>query len=251
MRLAITFAVPSEFAAWRRQSDFLRIEGRGAPIYKMRQGQDEIYALVTGVGTRALVSELRQLLAKPMDLCIASGLTGALKKEHRAGTILVARTIKAEANRNVMDSDARLVEASVRCGATPVDCFYTASSVVNSQSEKLHLVDVADAVDMESFQVMHEARCARVPAVALRAVSDSPDRDLPINFNQALNSRGQLMFAAMLLELVKSPFQFVPFVKFALDSLNAARNLSFFLRRYVNEVSSGGNFSPVENRMVM
>src|SRR5262245_47983177 len=164
MRLAVTFAVPSEFAAWRRRSGFLRIEGPGAPIYKMCYGKDEIYAVVTGIGTRALESELRQLLAQPVDLCIVSGLTGALKREHRAGTILVARTIKAEATLTVMDSDPDLVEASVRCGATAVDCFYTASSVVNSRSEKRRLSDVADAVDMESFQVMREARRARVPA---------------------------------------------------------------------------------------
>jgi adenosylhomocysteine nucleosidase len=251
MRLAITFAVPPEFAPWRRQSGFSRIESAGAPIYRNCRGQDEIYALITGMGTRGVESELRQLLAKPVDLCIASGLTGALKKEYRTGTILVARTIKADASRTAIHSDPGLVDASVPCGANVVDCFYTADSVVNLQSDKRRLSEVADAIDMESFHVMNEARRARVPAVALRAVSDSAETNLPIDFNRTLDSSGQLIWTAMLLELIKSPSQFGPFVKFARDSFGAARNLSLFLHRYVNAVSSGGNFRPVENRMVM
>jgi hypothetical protein len=251
MKLAITFAVPAEFARWRRLSGFSRIEGSGAPIYRTCHGQDEIYALITGMGTRRLESELRQLLAKPVDLCIASGLTGALKMEYQAGTILVARTIKAEANRTAMHSDPGLVEASVPCGATVVDCFYTADSVVNSLSDKRRLSEVADAVDMESFQVMSEAARARIPAVAVRAVSDTADSNLPMDFNRVLDPHGQLKWAAMLLELAKSPSQVVPFIKFALDSLGAARKLSDFLHRYVNAVGSDGNLKPVENRMVM
>src|SRR4029077_1155561 len=98
-----------------------------------------------------------------------------------------------------------LVNASVRCGATVVDCFYTANSVVNSRSEKRRLCEVADAIDMESFQVMNEAHRAGVDAIALRAVSDSADSNLPIDFNRVLDSSGQLIWTAMLLELVKSP----------------------------------------------
>jgi len=236
MRLAITFAVPSEFAPWRRRSGFLRIEEPGAPIYKVENGQNEIYALVTGVGTRGLESELRRLFAMPMDLCIASGLTGALKKEHPAGTILVARTIMAEKNPMQIQSDPGLVDASVQCGASVVDYFYTSGSVINSRSEKRRLSEIADAVDMESFQVMNEAHRARVPAVALRAVSDSVDSNLPIDFNRVLTGRGQLSPTAMLREVLKSPSCFVPFVRFALDSIGAARNLSQFLQLYVNSL---------------
>jgi hypothetical protein len=63
------------------------------------------------------------------------------------------------------------------------------------------------------------------------------DNNLPIDFNRVLDSRGQLIWTAMLRELVKSPSQFVPFVRFALDGLGAARNLSQFLQRYVNSLN--------------
>jgi nucleoside phosphorylase len=238
MRLAITFAVPSEFAMWRRHSGFSRIREPGAPIYAVHHGQDEIYALVTGVGARGLDSELRRLFAKPVDLCIASGVTGAVKKEHRTGTILVARGTVAEANANRIQSNPGLVDTAVLCGARVVDCFYTSGSVVNSRTDKRRLSEIADAVDMESFQIMDQARRAGIPAVALRAVSDSMDSNLPIDFNRVLDSRGQLIWSSMLLELLRSPLQFVPFVRFSRDSLGAARNLSQFLERYVNALSN-------------
>jgi len=250
MKVVITFALPAEFAPLRRRMSFSRIAGAGAPIYRTSHGHNEIYALLTGMGTRRLKSELRQLLAKPVDLCIASGLTGALNEEHSTGTILVARAVEGQAYPTTMHSDAFLVDASARCGATVVDCFYTADSVVNSASEKLRLSEVADAVDMESLQVMNEARRAGVPAVAVRAISDSADKNLPIDFNRTVDSNGQLMWSAMVLEMVKSPLHFIPFVEFALHSSGAARNLSKFLQRYLHEVTSDGEFSPV-NRMVM
>ncbi len=251
MRIVLTFALPSEFAPWRKRSNFSRIHGDGAPIYRTCHGQDEIYALITGMSTRGLRNELQQLLAKPADLCIASGLTGALKKEHRPGTILVAGAVRTETKSSAIPSDASLVAASVECGAVAVDCFYTSNSLVTSQSEKNRLSEVADAVDMESFQVMYEARHAGVPAVAIRAVSDSSDSYLPIDFSRAMGTGGQLIWSRVLQQLAMSPLQFFPFVKFARESIRATRNLSVFLERYVNAVSSGGKLRPVENRMVM
>src|SRR6266566_4454728 len=76
MRIVVSFAVPSEFTTWRRLSGFTRVKGAGAPIYRTRDGQDELYAVITGIGTRHLQSELRQLFAKTVDVCIASGSSG-------------------------------------------------------------------------------------------------------------------------------------------------------------------------------
>jgi nucleoside phosphorylase len=239
MRVAITFAVSSEFARWRRRAGFSRIEEPGAPIYKLQRGQNEIYALVTGVGTRGLERELHRLLTKPVDLCIASGVTGALKKEHRTGTILVANATVAETNANRIQSDRGLVDTAVRCGARVVDCFYTSGSVVDLGSDKRRLSEIADAVDMESFQIMDQARRAGIPAVALRAVSDPMESNLPIDFNRVMDGRGQLIWSSMVLELLKSPSQFVPFVRFSRDSLGATRNLSQFLELYVNALGIG------------
>lgn len=237
MKIVVTFAVASEFAQWRRRAGFVRINSAGTPAYRTRNGQDEIYAVITGVGTRHLGSELRELFASQADLCIASGFGGALKTKHRAGSILAARTVKKDSSLSMIHSDAALVSLAAECGANIVDFFYTTNSVVNSSSEKQRLGEIADAVDMESFQVLSEACRAGVPALAVRAISDAAQNDLPLNFDRVIDEYGQLRWAALLFELAKAPRQLPAFARFGADALSAARNLASFLDTYVRIVA--------------
>ncbi len=46
----------------------------------------------------------------------------------------------------------------------------------------------ADAVEMESFAVLSRARANGVPGIAIRAVSDTVDEDLPLGMNEVFTS---------------------------------------------------------------
>jgi hypothetical protein len=96
------------------------------------------------------------------------------------------------------------------------------------------LAGIADAIDMESFHVLSEARRAGVPAVAVRAISDSPQRRLPIDFTRLVTPEGQVAWPRMIAEMLKHPGRLPAFVRFSIDSLTAIRNLSTFLDRYVS-----------------
>ena len=237
MKIIVTFAVASEFTRWRRYSRFTRIDCAGTPVHRARVGDIEIYALMTGIGMRRSQRELQQLLAARADLCIASGLAGGLKKQHRVGAIVVARGIKTEAHTPAIASDSGLVDVAIRCGANPVDFFYTSKAVVNSPSERLRLAKSADAVDMESFHVLDEAHRAGVRAVAVRAISDSAEKTLPMDFDRVVNKHGEVGWLPILIELAKQPMRFAGFVRFGIDSSGAARNLARFLDRYVNALT--------------
>jgi hypothetical protein len=86
---------------------------------------------------------------------------------------------------------------------------------------------------MESFHILTEARRAGVPAVAIRAISDSPQRRLPIDFSRTLTSQGEIAWPQVLRQLIKTPTRFPDFVRFGIDSSTAIRNLTAFLDRYV------------------
>src|SRR5262245_20378508 len=154
MRVVVTFAVPSEFASLRRLSGFRRVDG--APSLYASTKQDGVYAVITGVGARDQRG-IRRMFSNGVDACIVSGLAGALKPQHRVRSILVARAVKAETGSEVFRSDELLVKAASRCGAQAVDFFCTANSVVGQSSEKQRLGEIADAVDMESLEIMREA----------------------------------------------------------------------------------------------
>ncbi len=216
MNIILTFALPSEYRP-------LSFPG--------------LHIVFTGIGMRRSQDRLRELLAMPADLCIASGLAGSLKSQHAVGSVLVARGIKAETDKTILTSDGALVDAAARCGAKPVDFFYTSKAVVNSDSERSRLAMLADAVDMESFHVLAQAGRAGVPAVAVRAVSDSPARHLPIDFNRVIDQRGELSWLSVAGELVRHPARIGSLVKFGIQSSRASRALAGFLNKYAEQVS--------------
>jgi nucleoside phosphorylase len=232
MKIVVTFAVRAEFANWRR-SGFSQIEKAKPQVFRMKTAEAEVYALLTGVGMVSSRDELLETLKIRADFCIASGFAGGLKRQYKPGSIVVARTVHTDTNQTILASDGALVAAAVRCGADPVNLFFTSKTIVNATAERLRLAKIADAVDMESYHVLAEARRAGIPAVAVRAISDSPDEPLPIDFDRVLDGRGEVRWLDLLAQLANQPGQLAKFTRFGIHSLGAARNLARFLNRYV------------------
>ena len=204
----------------------------GIPVHLSRFQDAEIYAAITGIGTRSVESELRDLFRKTADVCIATGLAGSLRKPYSAGSVLVAKTIKAAGNEREMKSDDFLVAAAEGCGAVKVDCFFTSNTVVNSPVEKSRLGQIADAVEMESFHVVSLANEYGIPAVPVRAISDDAETNVPIDLNRVIDGRGQIRWVPALREIAKTPRRAPQLIRFGLDSSRAVRHLASFLDRY-------------------
>ena len=236
LKIVVTFALPSEFGAWRRIARFQPLNGRGGPIYLMRTANAEVYAVVLGIGMRSVPSGLQDLLANSADLCIAAGLAGSLKKQWHAGAILVAKAVRMSGPDRAIESDKSLVETARRLGAAPVDFFLTSSAVLNSPAEKLRFGQIADAVEMESFHVLSRAAENRIPSVAVRAISDGAETNLPFNLNRIIDDRGQIRWSAALKEVIKSPLRVPQLIRFGVESARAVRNLAHFLDRYTKSL---------------
>jgi len=114
-----------------------------------------------------------------------------------------------------------------------VDSFFTSDAVVTSASEKLRLGATADAVEMESFHLMAEARRYRVPAVAIRAVSDGVDENLPLDFNRTIDEDGEFAWLPALSQLVSSPSRLPRLVRFGFETSKSARSLANVLDKYL------------------
>ena len=217
MKILVTCAVHSEIGA-----------GLGAPDFS-----SDISIVRTGIGMRRPQDELRKALAEPVDICISSGLAGSLREQYPIGSIVVARGIKSDREETIVHCDRCLVDAAVGCGAKLVDFFFTSTGIANSEAERSHLAGSAEAVDMESFHILTEAQRSAVPAVAIRAISDTPERKLPIDFSRTVTSCGDVAWPRMIGELIKNPVRIPAFVRFGLDTSAAIRNLTKFLDRYV------------------
>ena len=84
----------------------------------------------------------------------------------------------------------------------------------------------AAAVDMESHRIASAARDARIPCLAVRAVSDPADRRLPALAADALDSAGRPRAAAVLGGIVRRPWDLPALIAAGRDSRKALTALA-------------------------
>jgi len=91
---------------------------------------------------------------------------------------------------------------------------------------------------MESFPILAEAHRAGVPVVAIKAISDSAERALPMDFNRFVSEQGELAWLPMLAAVAAQPLRLADFVRFGIKSFYTAHTMTRFLDRYVKSLTS-------------
>lgn len=239
MRVLLTFAVEAEFAPWRKLRGFEKIAKGKAQFFRARIGNSEVSVLLTGVGGKNGWLEASKVIWDgEVDICISSGLAGALRPEYHLGDVLAAKEVQIIGRQRVVAADARLLRLAEEHGARAVDAFYTADHVMGLASEKRELARLADAVEMESGNVLHELAAFGARGIAIRGISDRADQDLPLDFNRVMTSAGEVSIPRVLGEMVRHPLSTRALVRFGNQSRVAAEKLVAFLDRYVEAVAS-------------
>jgi adenosylhomocysteine nucleosidase len=195
--------------------------------------------VLTGIGRNAATAAAAAVFRDKPDLCIASGLAGGLNEAlHVADVIAPPRVSGPEGTSIVCDPSA--LELALDCGARRIEALYSAPAIVVTSAQKRQLCGIADAVDMESQTILGESQQRGVPAVALRAISDTANVDLPLDLNRAVSSRGQVNRGRLFAELVRCPKALPGLVRLALLGSRAATALSVFLDSYIAVLAQEG-----------
>jgi adenosylhomocysteine nucleosidase len=240
MKILVTFALENEFAPWRKMRHFNRvcIEAWDRS-YHAKVGSVDVDVVVTGVGRFAVQQSLQMAFDREPEVCIVSGLAGALKPRYRPGAILAARTAGDVAGTRLVRSDVSLISRAGECGATIVDKFVASDRVISMAVEKKALGASGDAVDMESVYILAAASQREIPAVAIRAISDGVESDLPLDFDRTFNDRGAVSVPRVLSQIVARPHRIGGLIRLAHESERAAAALAAFLDAYVQRVTLG------------
>jgi adenosylhomocysteine nucleosidase len=239
MRILVTFAVEAEFAPWRKLRHFEKRTDGAAEYFAARIGAADVNVLLTGVGGKSAWLETTKIVWDgDVDICVSSGMAGALRAEYQLGDILAAKEVQANSWKRVVASDTKLVQLAEEHGARAVGCFYSADRVIGSASEKRELGRVADAVEMESGEVLLEASAFGAKVIAIRGISDSVDEDLPLDFNRVMTPAGEVSIPKVLGEVVRHPMSAPALMRFGKQSRMAAEKLGAFLDRYLEGVVS-------------
>jgi adenosylhomocysteine nucleosidase len=247
MNILVTFAVEAEFAPWRNRRKFRRLPGEW-PWFEAQFGGAHVRAILTGMGqTHALEAARRALPDRP-DICISTGLAGALRSEYRPGDILAARLVSEVGEPVAVASHPELLTTAVDCGARQIERFATSRTIVTRAEEKSRLSGQAEAVEMESYTILAEAARYGVPAVAVRAVSDTADFDMPYDFERVRDAHGQIRVGGIIAQVLRSPSGLPALLALARDCRVAARHLADFLDAYTGTL--GDRLIPVEPGLV-
>ena len=253
MRVLVTFAVDAEFAPWRKLRKFRSIDYDGLRLWRTTAGCADITVLVTGVGTPSSAQAMGLMMAmadenQHFDICVSSGLAGALQESLAPGDIIAPQALIAENQHADLQSDRLKVDPDLRRqalegGAIAADCMFTSNQVLVKASEKKTCSSRAQSVDMESFDIVKEAYAWGARGVVVRAISDSANEDLPINFNLTLSKRHEVSVLKVIGELAKNPLALPALLRFGKQSRNAAERLADFLDSYVQTISGNGQIA--------
>ena len=253
MKILVTFALENEFAPWRAMREFRADKWGNANLHLATIAGAEVGVLVTGAGPRQAQLEFSRAIRGENDsinFCISSGLAGALRPEYQIGQVLAARAVfseraQTEGKNELLESSPPLISfAGER--ATVVDRFYSAERVVARAEEKRHLGATADAVEMESFEILFEAAAAGIPAVAIRAISDTMDEDLPLDMNEVFTDEGQVSIPRVLGQVARNPRSLPGLMRLGKNSRVASESLARFLDSYVGVLAQ--RIAPLETK---
>jgi adenosylhomocysteine nucleosidase len=171
----------------------------------------------------------KSALAYKPDICISSGLAGSLQSDYRPGDILAARLVSEVGEPVAVASHRELLATAVECGARQIERLATSRTLVARAEQKQELRDQAEAVDMESYTILAEAARCGVPAVAIRAISDTADFDIPYDFERARDAQGQIRVMGVVSQVLRRPSGLPVLLKLSRDSRFASRRLADFL----------------------
>lgn len=245
MKILVTFALDNEFAPWRAMHDFRPGRWGNVEAYFAEINGAEVGVVLTGVGPETAGVRASGVIWSESDsigVCISSGLTGGLKKGVAIGEVLAARMLRtasvhSDLNSNNLDCTKALVSFAEEMGATVVSRFFTSQQAIVWAGEKRRLSDTADAVDMESFEIVKEAVVFGIPAIAIRAVSDLADEDLPLDMNEVFTEQGKVSVPRVLGQIARHPGSLRGLMRLGLQSKAASEALARFLDRYVATVA--------------
>jgi len=247
MKLLVTFALQAEFAPWRRRRNFLRLPADW-PVYEADSGAARVRVVLTGMGQDHALMAAKRFLAEKPDICISTGMAGALRSGYRPGDILAARLVGEVGEPLAVASHRELLSTAVDCGARQIERLATSKSVIARAEQKQKLSNEADAVEMESYIILAEAARHGVPAVAIRAVSDTADFDIPYDFAQALDKEGQIGVMKIVPQILRRPTGLPALLRLGRNSRIAARRLADFLDAFAGTMAD--RLIPIETGTV-
>lgn len=249
MHILVTFALDAEFAPWRKVRPFRSGKWGLADAHWTEIGGAQVGVVLTGIGPRQAALKISEIVWESNEtvrVCISAGLAGALRPEYQLADVLAARTVSSGGTQGpresrVIDCDPALVALAGECGARIAARVHTADRVISTAGEKQRLGAAADAVEMESFEIVKESMAYGARPVVIRAISDTAQENLPLEMDRVLTADGRVSRSRVLGQLARRPWALPGLLRLGARSKRAAEALASFLDAYVTAMARQTN----------
>jgi adenosylhomocysteine nucleosidase len=244
MNILVTYAVEAEFAPWRALRNLQKVTVGGVELHRAQVGRSTVDFVITGMGAENAGRVADIFISKNYSFCIISGFAGALKSSVKLATIIVTEKVQNHATHQTEICDASLLSQASESGATRITTMLTIDHVVNTAAEKSSLSVYAEAVDMESYAILHAANTKSVRAAVVRVISDSFDGEMPAELDTMVDPQGHVKIAGVVRYVAKHPSMVPALLRLGRDSKIAAEALTNFLESYINKLCSATHRNP-------
>lgn len=177
---------------------------------------------------RAFEALLEAVSPRTVAVC---GVAAGLDPRLRVGDVVVADTVIGPGGtRFPVIQHESLPNSGEEARMGPL---LTVPRVLVTAGEKRAVAGQALAADIETATVAQAAQSAVMPWCAVRAISDTADESLPLDFNRCLGTGGGIEIAAVLRELARRPTALPGLLRLSRSTTLACASLARFASGYL------------------
>lgn len=206
---------------------------------------DKVLVAYSGAGPEYAQTAAELLVSRGVTRLISWGCAAALGASLKPGDLILADSlINADKVRFDIASDWHDHTKNILSAQSTVHtgCLAESPRVVSSSKDKkqLHAQTGAIALDMESIAVAKVARQHDLPFLAIRAIVDPVNMNLPKAVDHSLNDQGDVVIGKLLIFLTLHPPELPGLIKLGLH-FNAAKNKLKLVAKQLDIINGFGH----------
>lgn len=202
---------------------------------KLSQGEwraigDNILVFHAGAGPANAERAAHVLIKNGVNRLISWGCAAALSEDFKPGDLLAPAHVLSE-DGTILETDPGWLEHLRRMFAGNSAISFgtlTESSVIVAladEKRRIRMETETDALDMETAAIFKVAKQANLPCLAIRAIADPANMDLPPAIVHSMNSQGGMELFKLLFYLPTHPSEIPALIKLGLHFNAASRTL--------------------------
>ena len=199
------------------------LEQEAVPFRRLAVKMPDVKILITGIGAKNAGTSVRRFLEQHLTKQVFTcGFCGGLKPDLENGDVIFMTGYPA--------LEKRLAEADATLAT-----FFSAPRIATTAAEKkqLRTKTGADVVEMESEAILEACREKKIPCAMVRAISDTADEDLPLDFNALTRPDLSLHPGKLAWAIAKAPWKVIALLRLHRRTSVAAQQMADALAKVI------------------